>query len=276
MKTASLSLTFATTGALSLLVAASALAQAPDPAMHPFIVGGRPVVDISEVPWQVALVQGSGGSLFQFCGGSLIAPNWVITAAHCVDNFMVQKDPKRLDVIAGTVTYNMGGVRTEVEKLFVHPRWGQTGTQYDFDATLLKLKTPVSVVAPIKLMSSSGTLPDGLSVRVSGWGAISEGGPVSATLRLVDVPVISNAECNKPESYNNLVSAQMFCAGDREGGKDSCQGDSGGPVMSAASGTKELAGIVSWGFGCARRLMPGVYTRVSTVAQWAAETMAGN
>jgi secreted trypsin-like serine protease len=267
---------FATTGLLTLLSAVSVLAQEPAPGVHPFIVGGREVTNISEVPWQVALVQGSGSNLFQFCGGSLIAPNWVITAAHCVDNPMVGKDPKRLDVIAGTVTYKMGGVRAEVDKLFVHPRWGQTGTQYDYDATLLKLKTPVSVVPPIKLIAPNGTLPEGPTVRVSGWGAISESGPVSEKLRLVDVPVISNEECNKPDSYNNLVSAQMFCAGVRAGGLDSCQGDSGGPVVSAASGTNELDGIVSWGFGCARRLKPGVYTRVTTVSQWAADTMAGN
>jgi secreted trypsin-like serine protease len=244
--------------------------------VHPFIVGGVEVNNISEVPWQVALVQGSGSNLFQFCGGSLVAPNWVMTAAHCVDNPMVAKDPKRLDVIAGTVTYKAGGVRTEVDKLYVHPKWGQTGTQYDFDATLLKLKTPVTVVEGIKLVAPNGPSLEGTSVRVSGWGKLSESGPASEKLRRVDVPVISNAECNKPDSYNNLVSAQMFCAGVRDGGLDSCQGDSGGPVMSPASGTKELVGIVSWGFGCARRLKPGVYTRVTTVSQWAADTMAGN
>jgi hypothetical protein len=187
----------------------------------------------------------------------------------------VAKDPKRLDVISGTVTYKMGGVRSDVERVIVHPKWRQTGVELDFDATLLKLKTPVNVVAPIKLIAPTGTLPEGPTVRVSGWGAISEGGPVSEKLLFVDVPVISNAECNKPEAYDGRVTTQMFCAGVREGGLDSCQGDSGGPVMSTASGTKELVGIVSWGFGCARRLQPGVYTRVTTISQWAADVMAG-
>jgi secreted trypsin-like serine protease len=88
--------------------------------------------------------------------------------------------------------------------------------------------------------------------------------------------VVSTAECNKPESYDGRITDQMFCAGVRAGGLDSCQGDSGGPVMSAASGTKELVGIVSWGFGCGRKLLYRVYTRVTTVSQWAADTMAGN
>ena len=229
------------TTALFALFASNALTQT-DPRPSKLIVGGKPVNDIADAHWQVALVDGNDSRRSQFCGGSLIATNWVLTAAHCVDNFMVQIDPNRLDVIAGTLTYKTGGVRSDVEKIIVNPKWKQTGTQYDFDAALLKLKTPITAVAPIKVIAPTGTLPDGFNVRVTGWGAISEGGPGSDKLLFVDVPVVSNAECNKPESYGGLVSAQMFCAGAREGGLDSCQGDSGGPVVSAASGTKELTG----------------------------------
>ena len=82
----------------------------------------------------------------QFCGGILDCTNWVLTAAHCVDNRMVQNDPNRLDVIAGTLKYKTGGLRSDVEKIIVNPKWKATGTQYDFDAALLKLKTPITAV----------------------------------------------------------------------------------------------------------------------------------
>jgi secreted trypsin-like serine protease len=271
------------TTALFLLPTASALAQTPPPKngtpaprVSPFIPVSNLVPNISDAHWQVALVDGDDNRRSQFCGGTLIAAGWVLTAAQCVDNPKVQKDPKRLDVIAETLNYTTGGVRSDVDKIFIHPKWGQTGTQYDFDAALLKLKTPVTSVQPINVISPTGTLPDGTEVRVTGWGALSEGGPGSAVLMQVNVPVISNAVCNDPASYGGRVSAQMFCAGLRDGGLDSCQGDSGGPVMSTISGSKEVVGIVSWGFGCARRLKYGVYTRVTTVSQWVSETMAGN
>jgi secreted trypsin-like serine protease len=261
-----------------LLLAAGASSQTPPPTapkVEPFIVGGKPVSNIADTHWQVALVDAKSNPIFQFCGGALVASSWVVTAAHCVDNALVQKDPARLDVIAGTLSYNVGGVRSHVDKIIVHPKWKQTGTQYDFDATLLKLKTPVTAVAPIGLIAPTGAL--GPTVRVSGWGALSEGGPVSDKLMYVDVPVVSNDECNKPESYDGRISAQMFCAGVRAGGLDACQGDSGGPVVAAAaSDAKQLVGIVSWGFGCARELKYGVYTSVSTVSQWASDTMAAN
>ena len=260
-----------------LLAATSALAQDAAPSKpSPFIVGGKPAEDIAKFHWQVALVVGDDSRRDQFCGGSLVAQNWVLTAAHCVDNFIVQMDPKRVDVVAGTLKYDTGGERMDVDQIFVHPKWEQTGTQYDFDAALLKLKTPANLVKPIALIPPKGDLPPGLSVRVSGWGAISEGGPGSDQLLYVDVPVVSNDECNKPESYDGLVSAQMFCAGAREGGLDSCQGDSGGPVVTEISGNNQLVGIVSWGFGCARELKYGVYSRVSSVSEWAAKTMADN
>jgi secreted trypsin-like serine protease len=265
-----------TGGSLGVLAAIAAQAQAPAPVpaspKEAFIVGGKPVNDIKDAHWQVALMSGT----FQFCGGSLIATNWVLTAAHCVDNGIVQKDPKRLDVLAGTLNKTTGGVRSNVDKMFVNPKWTQTDKQFDFDATLLKLKTPVTVVQPIDVIAPNGTLATGVNIMVSGWGATSEGGPASDILRFVLVPVVSTTDCNKPESYDGRITDQMFCAGAREGGLDSCQGDSGGPVMSVVGGNEQLVGVVSWGFGCARALKYGVYTRVSAVSQWISDTMAAN
>jgi secreted trypsin-like serine protease len=240
------------------------------------IVGGVKVTNIADAHWQVALIGGDDSRRDQFCGGSLIAPGWVLTAAHCVDNSLVNKDPNLLDVVAGTLKYAKDGERMDVEKIIIHPKWRQTSTQFDFDAALLKLKTSAKLVKPIDVIPPGGNLPVGPNVGVSGWGATAEAGFGADDLFAVEVPVVSNAECNKPESYNGRVSENMFCAGQREGGKDSCQGDSGGPVVSPISGTNQLVGVVSFGDGCARRLKYGVYTRVSAISQWIADTMKGN
>jgi trypsin len=270
------SLTVALGAMLALLPSSNVLAQTPPaPSVKPFIVGGQPENDIQKLHWQVALILGDDSNRDQFCGGTLIAPDWVLTAAHCVDSFMVQKNPKNVDVVAGTVRYDKDGERSDVEKIFVHPNWNNV--QFDFDAALLKLKTPIRSVKPIAFMAPTGTIADGTPLRVSGWGAVAESAPGSTQLLFVDVPVVNTAECNKPESYGGRITAQMFCAGLRDGGKDSCQGDSGGPLVSGLSPTgPELIGIVSWGEGCARRLKYGIYTRVNTVSQWVTDTMKGN
>jgi secreted trypsin-like serine protease len=262
------------TAAMAMLPAASASAQSSR--VQELIVNGVKVTNIADVHWQVALIDGNDSRRDQFCGGSLIAEGWVLTAAHCVDNFSVGNDPRRLDVIAGTLRYAKDGERMDVEKIIVHPKWRQTPTQFDFDAALLKLKTPAKLVKPIDVIAQGGSLPVGPDVRVSGWGATGEMAPGTDELFRVDVPVVSNAECNKPESYDGRVSENMFCAGLREGGKESCQGDSGGPVVSRVTGANVLVGIVSFGDGCARRLKYGVYTRVSQISQWIADTMKGN
>jgi secreted trypsin-like serine protease len=79
--------------------------------------------------------------------------------------------------------------------------------------------------------------------------------------------------CNQPASYNGDILASMFCAGKTEGGVDSCQGDSGGPGSAIINGRTTLVGVVSWGDGCARRLKYGVYSRISTAAEWIATTI---
>jgi trypsin len=239
--------------------------------VNPLIVGGTPVQNLSETPWQVALVD--NGSHFQFCGGSLIAENWVLTAAHCVDNFFVGNDPEKVDVVVGTLTFMSGGEQIPVRAIHLHPSWD--GNNLDFDAALLELESDASEGESITLHEAGQGLDEGMPVRVSGWGATSEGGAGSTTLLWVDVPVVSTETCNEPESYGGAITDAMFCAGDRDGGRDACQGDSGGPVAADLDGTWTVVGIVSWGHGCARRLKYGVYTRVAEITEWANETMNG-
>lgn len=236
------------------------------------IVGGAPVL-IEDSPWQVALIRASvpEPSRSQFCGGSIIAYDWVVTAAHCVDNFIVSQLPTRLNIVAGTANYETGGQRAAVKRIFVHPAWNSANM--DNDVALIQLNETLTAGTPIPVVAGGMEFPDPTKLTVTGWGAIFEGGPGSKDLLGVTVPHVGNDTCNAADSYNGQVTANMFCAGERDGGLDSCQGDSGGPIWMPVEGKAVLAGVVSWGDGCARRLKYGIYTKLANYAEWIASTM---
>jgi secreted trypsin-like serine protease len=237
------------------------------------IVGGE-VVSIANHPWQVALVRGlvEEPVRSQFCGGSIIAPTWVLTAAHCVRNSIVREDPTRINIVVGTSQFFTGGERVQVAAIHVHTQYN-SATQ-DSDFALLRLTKPITtpVAKPIDLADKNTELAEGAKTVVTGWGATAEGGPGSLDLLGAEVPVVSNATCNKPESYNGDITPNMLCAGKEIGGIDSCQGDSGGPQTASVQGKAVLVGVVSWGEGCARRLKFGVYARVTSALPWIAST----
>ncbi|MEP3329325.1 serine protease [Sedimentitalea sp.] len=259
---------------LSLVTAASIAAlSAPATAAEStnfMIVNGVPVNSIDEVPWQVALIDGSAVLRRQFCGGSIVSDTWILTAAHCVEGAAAAD----IDVLAGTLHLSHGGQRVEVAEIVIHSNWGTTGISNDFDTALIRLAEPLTVGEPIALADDSTPLPDGMGLRVSGWGAIFQSGPGSNDLLLVEVPVYNQADCVAANGAS--VTDQMICAGFVAGGSDSCQGDSGGPLYTIEGNPADarLAGIVSWGWGCALPNRPGVYTRVSTVEEWVTKTMA--
>lgn len=238
------------------------------------IVNGEPA-KINEYPWTAALLRKSWlGTVSKsaYCGGTLINDRYVVTASHCVDGMSARGIVVALheeDFNSNTET-EAGVKRFDVEKIIMHPNYNRRNI--DNDIALLKLATPValdSVIVPVCLPANNNYTFEGVIATAAGWGATSEGGSVSGVLRKVEVPILSNSDCNTKTNYEGKITDNMLCAGNiEEGGKDSCQGDSGGPLIIENGGRRTLAGVVSWGYGCARPKSPGVYTRVGRYPEW--------
>jgi len=272
-------LAFVLLGLTALITAPSARTQdvAPQPAA-PAIVGGREAQP-GAWPWQVALIDSGGHPYWsQYCGGSLIHPSWVVTAAHCVDG----SSPGHTQVLAGIhnlMAADPGYLRLNVKRIIVHPAYG-LAEQFDSDIALLELASPAVFRPPAGAqLPIAGVEPDatgrswtGAGATVTGWGnRSSSGDDFPSAIHEVAVPIMSQDDC--VAAYPFSVSDNMICAGLPEGGKDSCQGDSGGPlvVFDNERDRWRLVGIVSWGIGCAQADRPGVYTRVSGFGDWIAD-----
>lgn len=284
--------------ALMAICAATVLALAsPGAALaqeaQPRVVGGS-TVSISKYPWQAAVAfsqaKKSTSDPFerQFCGGSLITPRIVITAAHCIEDGdpdcptvslcpvldttgdgTEQKDPDDLAVILGrtTLTDTSQGTEHAVLDRRIHPTYDSSDLSKDIAYIVLTTASSQPTIA-IAGSAERALWAPGAPTEVSGWGSTSEGGSRSDTLRAAVAPIIDDSACSSPTVYNGLFDpATMVCAGYLEGGIDTCQGDSGGPLQAPiAGGSYRLVGITSWGIGCARPNKPGVYTRVAEPA----------
>ncbi|MCB0164674.1 MAG: trypsin-like serine protease [Anaerolineae bacterium] len=257
-------------------------AHPPREPIRPQIVGGQPAAP-GEYPWQVALVSAgvANPQSGQFCGGSLINAEWVLTAAHCTAG----ETPGSIDVVLGINNLSDGptiggkGQRIDVAQIMAYP--GYNDSTSDGDVALLHLASPATLGGTVQTVGLTGLgdsalFEPGDTATVTGWGATSEGGAGSNALLEVAVPIVSNATCNAPASYGGAVTANMLCAGLAAGGKDSCQGDSGGPlVVPNGSGGWLQAGVVSWGDGCARPNLYGVYARVAPFKNWIISQIGG-
>ena len=220
-------------------------------------VGGKIVGGVEaqkgEFPFIVSLQASS-----HFCGGSLIKKDWVLTAAHCVEGGYL----KSILVGLHSQRETQNAERFTPVKVVTHPNWDTNTMAYDF--ALIKLSGESSY-APVKL--NKNEISGSANFTTAGWGTTSEGAwSGSSVLMKVNVPFVSQDKCDS--AYPGSITDQMICAGFEQGGKDSCQGDSGGPLVMGSGYNRTLAGVVSWGEGCARPNKYGVYAKVNHVIDW--------
>ncbi|XP_060871616.1 protein masquerade [Metopolophium dirhodum] len=243
------------------------------------VVGGEDA-DAAEWCWQVALIN----SLNQYlCGGALIGTQWVLTAAHCVTNIVRSGDAIYVRVGDHDLTrkYGSPGAQTlRVATTYIHHN--HNSQTLDNDIALLKLHGQAELkdgVCLVCLPARGVSHAAGKRCTVTGYGYMGEAGPIPLRIREAEIPVVSDTECirkiNAVTEKIFILPASSFCAGG-EAGNDACQGDGGGPLVCQDDGFFELAGLVSWGFGCGRIDVPGVYVKVSSFIGWINQIISVN
>ncbi|CAI5707559.1 unnamed protein product [Peronospora effusa] len=206
--------------------------------IEPLILGGN-IVPSGTKTYTTGVRPTANGT--NFCGGSLITPTHVLTAAHCMAG-----DIQYVSVGTHFVSGTEDGEQLKVVKKIRHPKYASETNSYDFLVLELEQASSFSPIALAKADDSD--IAGGGNVTVMGWGATSQGGNLSIELLRIDVPLLD---------------------------MDACQGDSGGPLIAEQSSEDVLIGVVSWGDGCGRAGYPGVYARVSVAKEWLSSVATG-
>lgn len=238
------------------------------------IVNGQPATE-GEWRWQARLWSDFDGG---FCGGTLIDPEWVLTAAHCVSK-------PDFSVILGAYNVSASSPHTQERKaelVFQHPKYDADSVTHDL--AMVKLESPVELSDYVGLacLPQPGAPEVSLDANcwISGWGALKTGGRTPQVLQEAKVGLKSNEECVKDFDYTRGdIDSSMLCAqGKGPDGRpsDACQGDSGGPLVCEAGGQWTVYGATSWGYDCASAVYPGIWARVAEQLEWIQEFLEGN
>ncbi|CAD7012579.1 unnamed protein product [Ceratitis capitata] len=234
------------------------------------IVGGK-TVDITHHPHQVSMryksILHAEYAYSHNCGGSIISEWMVVTAAHCV----IGKVASQYQIVAGTnLRRSCDGALVPVKEIIMHEDYQPTLYNNDIAIVVLAVPLPINNVTIKAIGLYNKPAENGVISTITGWGTLQSGGSSPYYLQEVQVPIVSNELCKEDYGTNRITDA-MLCAGVRGvGGKDACQGDSGGPLLI----DNQLAGVVSWGNGCARPAYPGVYANVTHLRSWVLEKKA--
>ncbi|XP_044200380.1 coagulation factor VII [Thunnus albacares] len=237
----------------------------------PRVVNGK-ICPKGHCPWQALLSKNHNFT----CGAIVLSSQWILTAAHCV-----WQNPDGIYHVTVGEHDQWADEKTEqkrrVVKVLIHQNYNHTS--FDSDLAMLKLHRPIKLglyVVPICLQAQNSSFGRTLATirhaTVSGWGRLAQHGPPARILQRLTLPRVPLQECRLHTKLN--ITRNMICAGRRTGGQDACGGDSGGPLVTLYKKTWFLTGVVSWGKGCAKENLYGVYTKVSNFLDWIQKIMS--
>ncbi|XP_075417900.1 chymotrypsin-C-like [Tenrec ecaudatus] len=263
---------------LSITVLAALLACASScgvpsflPNLSTRVVGGENARPHSW-PWQISLQYLRDDTWRHTCGGTLIASNYVLTAAHCISNGRTY----RVGLGKNNLVLDEEGSKfVGVDTIFVHEKWNSFLVRNDIALIKLAEHVELSETIQVSCLPKAGTvLAQDFPCYVTGWGRLWTGGPIADELQQGLQPVVDHATCTQSDWWGSMVTNSMVCAGG-DGVISACNGDSGGPLnCQADNGSWEVRGIVSFGsgLGCNTYKKPAVYTRVSAYIDWINES----